>query len=598
METRQKPPVRAHAPELGRVSKSLRSAQSKLKGRADALSSLTKEELAEKAAWYLEEENFYQFCVDVLDRDFEPQPHAEMCHVARKLISIFHNYFVNGYKTTAAEKRHFMALTPRGTFKSTVWNQCLGLWIALKYPNVRILIDSETVTKAMVFLGDIRSHVEENPYFRALYGDLENKSSWNNSNLLFANRTKTGLKEDTFMTCGVGTSMPGMHYDLIIGDDYVSDKNVNTFDLKEKVKNHIRQARSLLDPGAPHFILGTFWAFDDAYQSILGDEEQRKRYFVYVRSCGGIHDLDDDGVPRPLYFPTRLDDEELGILLSDQKPFLFSCQYRMNPIPEGDQVFDVKCYKVISKTHFLALLQGTPYYWYFIVDPAITKEQRRRGDYTAISPYVILPDGRRFLYRAKAVREGVDTLIDTIYNHYVSVAKDLGPSKNGQAHIEAIAFQQLFIPLLKQKEEQIGVRIKWQELDAMGNTPKEIRISAAVPYLEAGDLWLVEDQEVPSIHQLTGANKILFQQASEFPEATNDDMLDNQGYMIHIVKKPKSTDKVEKPQSWDSRMGHTKEYSFQEQLLILKAKDAGKDYKPDEEILHWAEELEDQWHSQ
>jgi len=583
------------APHDSAVSKSLRSAQSKLNERAKSLSSFTDAELADKAAWYLEPENFYHFCVDVLDRDFVPQPHAEMCHVARKLIKIFHEYFVHGYKTKLTEKRHFLALTPRGTFKSTVWNQCLGLWIALKYPNARILIDSETVTKAMMFLGDIRSHVEENPYFRALYGDLEDSSVWNNSSLLFANRTKSGIRESTFMTCGVGTSMPGMHYDLIIGDDYVSDKNVTTFELKEKVRNHIRQAKSLLDPGAPHFILGTFWAFDDAYQSILKDEEQVKRYFVYRRSCGGINDLADNGKPKPLYFPTRLDDEELSILLIDQRPFMFSCQYRMNPIPEGDQVFDVKCYKVISKKHFMALLQGVSYHWYYIVDPAITKKQRLRGDFTAISPYVIFPDGRRFLYRAKAVKEGIDTLIDTIYNHYVSVHKDLGPSKNGQAHIEAIAFQQLFIPLLKEKEKQIGIKIKWQELDAMGNTPKEIRISAAVPYLEAGDLWLVEDQATPTLSQLTGANKVLYQQASEFPEATNDDMIDNQGYMIHIVKKPKSDGKKPKGEDWDKQMGVTKEYSFQEQLAILKANDAGKEYHPDEDNQDWITQMEDQW---
>lgn len=511
------------------------------------------EALLKKAAWYLEPGNFYHFCVDILDRDLEKQPHEEMCSVAEHLIETFRRYYVEKYIPELGEKIHYLCLSPRGTFKSTVWNQCLGIFLAIKYPNIRILIDSETVTKAEVFLGDIRDHFESNQKLIALYGDLVNKDSWNNSVLLLNSRTRRGLREDTFMSSGVGKSMPGMHYDLIIGDDYVSDQNTGTFEAREKVKNHIRRAKSLLDPGAPHFMLGTRWTFSDPYAWIMA--ELAASHHFYVRSCGGS--LDGD---RPLYFPNRLTNGFLQALKVEQGSYVFSCQYRNFPIPEGEQTFDINQYKVIGKESFLHMLKGIPFRWYYLVDPALTESQVRRGDYTAMSPYVITADGNRYLYKAKAVKEGAGTIMKTIYNHYVSIKKDLGPSYNGRAYIEGIAFQKLFIPLLKDIEKDFSTKIHWVEMKTENATSKEVRIRSAVPYLEDGCLYLVEDTKRPNptIAHVTGANLILTDQAMQFPMGANDDLIDNQGFMTQIVKKPSHNEEPPIKLGWDFEMGETR----------------------------------------
>ena len=510
----------------------------------------TPQQLIDKADWYLQPGNFYQFAKDVLKRDLLPQPHTEMCSVAEHAIHSMHRYFHDQHLPSEDEAHHYLCLSPRGTFKSTVWNQCMSIYLILLYPNIRILIDSETVTKAEVFLGDIRDQFETNQTLIGLYGDLVNKDKWNNSMIQVSSRTRSGLKEATIMTGGVGKSMPGMHYDLIIGDDYVSDQNVGTFEQILKVINHIQRAQSLLDPGALHFILGTRWTFDDPYAWLM--ENLSENFHTYVRSCGGKHDEN-----RPLYFPSRLTEDFLGTLAKSQGSYIFSCQYRNFPIPDGEQTFDIKKYEVISKHHFLQLLKGQPYRWYYLVDPAITEEKTRRGDYTAISPYVILPDGKLYLYRAKAVKEGADTLIDTLYNHYISIKSDLGPSHNGSAWIETIAFQKLLIPLLKAKEEQHSTKIHWKEMKTESRTSKEVRIRAAVPYLESGDLVIVQDtkSKAPTINSLTDANRILLDQAAHFPMSKNDDMIDNQGYAVHICKKPRANQAPPKPHDWDQKMG-------------------------------------------
>lgn len=542
--------------------------------------------LAVLAAWYLEPGNYFHFCVDVLDRDLVTQPHEEMCSVAEHLIQTVRRYFVDAYQVPADEKLHYLCLSPRGTFKSTVWNQCIGVFLAIMFPNIRILIDSETVTKAEVFLGDIRSQFEGNPILIALYGNLVDKDKWNAGMATLSNRNRAGVRESTFMTCGVGKSMPGMHYDLIIGDDYVSDQNTGTADQIQKVIDHIARAKSLLDPGAPHFLLGTRWHFNDPYDHIL--RTQKDRYHLYIKSCGGQFDQSK----APLYFPTRLTEDTLKALRKEQGSFIFSCQYAMHPIPDGEQTFDCKQYNVISTKEFKELLNGIPYRWYYFVDPAITEESLRRGDYTAISPYVVFPDGRRFLYRAKAIRVGPNKLIDTIYNHFISVKRDLGPSYNGRAHIEAIAFQKLLLPSLKQKTEEHGERIKWVEMKTDSRTSKEVRIRAAVPFLEAGDLWIVQDTDKasPDINDLTDTNALLLLQAEQFPMATNDDLIDNQGFMVHLVKIPKGKETPQKQLGWDCRMGVEDTTPITDKLRKIFAT---KDFEPTDEDLGFGKN--DKW---
>jgi len=784
------------------------------------------EKLLKKAAWYLQAGNFYAFCVEVLDRDLVIQPHQEMCSVAEHLAETFRKYYEEGHTPSVGEKIHYLCLSPRGTFKSSIWNQCLGIWLALKYPNIRILIDSETVTKSEVFLGDIRDQFEANQKLIAMYGKQDNQDKWNNSMLLLNTRTRTGLKEATFMTSGVSKSLPGMHYDLIIGDDYVSDQNVGTFEQIEKVINHIRRAKSLLDPGAPHFILGTRWTFDDPYNYIL--KNLGKSHHFYIRSCGGKFDGD-----KPLYFPSRLNDAFLETLMDEQKAYIFSCnpaeapilmadlttkriedvkvgdmvmgwswdsptkgngfgdpdktyhrkrmvptevteinsrmsdvqtvvldnsdvlrctpdhhwftgasphqshtdgrpeyrpskvgvkmlkmfdtyvpdmdpadagwlagmfdgegsvtakgngvlriaqskqhnpdvckkieelltkydydwsytdagtsyyitggwrekrrfmlqtnpvrsykivnsilplvgnailekpkvtsitktsnekvyalttktgnyvvwgylsrncQYRNHPVPEGEQTFDVQKYGVIDKEKFLHMLKGVPYRWYYLVDPAITESQTRKGDYTAMSPYVITPDGKKYLYRAKAVKEGPDKIIDTIYNHYVSVQSDLGPSHNGSAYIETVAFQKLMITMLKKKQEEFSVKIHWKEMKPESSTNKEMRIRGAVPHLECGDLVIVAEAG-QTVDTLTGTNQILIEQAAHFPLSNNDDLIDNQGYAVHICKKPSADEEPLIKRPWDYQMG-VQSKGKSDRLLLSAHKPAEED---------------------
>lgn len=504
--------------------------------------------------WFLLPQNFYFFCAIVLKRDLEPNPHMEMASIACQIILDFEQYWFHRHVPAPGEPLHSLNLMPRGSYKSTVLDQALGVYLGIRYPNVRALIDSETVTKAEVFMSDIKSHFESNPLLIYLYGDLVGDKDWNNSVALLNNRTKQGIREATYMTCGVGKSMPGMHYDIILGDDYVSDQNSSSFEQVEKVLKHIRQAKSLLDPGAPHVLIGTFWTFDDPYVRIIEDPVVSKKYRIAVRTCGGPLDLDDQGNPRPIYFPGVLTVNYLQGQLDEQKMYMFSCQYLLAPRADGEKVFDPNHYSFISQKEFLIFLDTVPHRWYYFADLAMTEEKIKRGDYTALSPYVILADGSRYLFNAKACKVGVDKLPETIYMHYLETFRLIGPSFNGSAFIESVGFQKLLFPALKKLTKQHNVRINWKPMKPENKESKEVRIRSAAPYLTAGDLWIVDPADEPSKANLEClANSLLINQSTTFPICTNDDMLDNQGYMIQLAKLPKASAIKKRKKSWDER---------------------------------------------
>lgn len=531
--------------------------------------------LSQKAMELLLPGNFYNFCKIVMLRDLEPQPHQEMCSVAELAMRKFENYYIRGVTPGTNDKTYFICMTPRDSFKSTVWSECMPVYLALKFPDIRILIDSENVGKAEKFAAAGKEHFEANSKLRAYYGthhvpESRNDAVWSRGQYRIASRRRVGLKEHTVMTCGIGTTMPGMHYDVIICDDLVSEKNVTSPDQVQKVFEHIQYMQSLLTPGGLLFIIGTRWHFDDAYSKIIDDPIQCSEYNLYIRSAGGILDPDPQtGIPKPLYFPNRLTEGFLAKKLKLQKRYIFSCQYLNSPVSTDDLSFDVNKYNYMNKKSFLKDIIRKPkssnmahgnFRWEFICDPAITDDKKKvkGGDFTAMAAFITTPDNQFYIFGAKTVKAGEDTVVDEIYDHFIRLKKELGYPERGHAHIETVAFQLLLKGMLKKKTKEKGEKIKWKEMIPLNKEKKEVRIRSAIPYIEDREITIVDDAKEPSQFNLKNkANQQLITQASRFPRTANDDMLDIQGYAIQICKFPKQGKSEDKRLPWECRSGKT-----------------------------------------
>lgn len=224
-------------------------------------------------------------------------------------------------------------LMPRGTLKTSVITIAGTIQWLFNFPEDRVAIDSETVTKAQGFMTEIKGHFEENEKLRdiwfAKYGHYPDRDSkkkkWSTEGLVLATRTKS-RKEPSIDALGPGVARNGWHYDIAFLDDLHSELNTKTKERIEEVKEHRKLVYSLLDPGAPQIVIGTRWSFADMYQDII-DEEYEDFNFI-TRSA-----LAPDGEE---FYPRRLSTGVLKRFRRIQGAYLFSCNPGDAPILMAD----------------------------------------------------------------------------------------------------------------------------------------------------------------------------------------------------------------------------------------------------------------------
>lgn len=221
-------------------------------------------------------------------------------------------------------KNKLLIQMPRGTFKSSIVTIGFTLQYLLNDGDARVLIDSETYSKAKNFLAEIKGHLEDNKKFRDIFKYIhgvypdENKKDpsvrWTDGAVDLSCRKKK--RKEASITCsGIDRSINGMHFDLIIADDLHSEKNVTTKDQIEQTIDHYKLCFSLLDPGCPMIVIGTRWDYQDLYQYML--ENERHRYNIIIRKA-----IEDDG---SLLFPERLTEQFLEETKKIQGNYIFSC---------------------------------------------------------------------------------------------------------------------------------------------------------------------------------------------------------------------------------------------------------------------------------
>lgn len=169
-----------------------------------------------------------------------------------------------------AESKRKVICVPRGTFKSSIGVVAFPIWLLLRDPNLRILIDSEKYENSKNFIREIKGKLEM-PNVTALFGDFKSDSNWAEGSLTIKQRTKV-LKESSITASGVAANKTSQHYDVIIHDDMNSDKNSDSIEARQKVIDHYRLNTSILEPNGTMAIIGTRYAADDLIGWILENE--------------------------------------------------------------------------------------------------------------------------------------------------------------------------------------------------------------------------------------------------------------------------------------------------------------------------------------
>jgi len=188
-----------------------------------------------------------------------------------------------------------LVLAPRGSGKSTSCDFCYAIMRVLQNRNLRVLIASRTMEQAKDFLSEVKSNLEKEALVE-IFGKLKSDKKWDETRADIAGRTHH-TKEHTFTIAGADGAVVSKHFDLIIGDDIVEDKNSRTEgQRKQLLKFFYRSMLPCLRPDGEMRMLGTRYHPEDLYGYLIKNDPQFKNNWlclpaVFDKDTGEAVDL-------------------------------------------------------------------------------------------------------------------------------------------------------------------------------------------------------------------------------------------------------------------------------------------------------------------
>jgi hypothetical protein len=262
---------------------------------------------------------------------------------------------------------------PRDHYKSTIYSQAFPMWRALPfsdadadllihlgYPAIyvewmrrehnqdtRILLVSETQLNAQKLGTKLSSHYLNNAVFRYVFPEIipGAADTWTNESLHQA-RTPSGRQhgEGTFDLIGVGGALQSRHYDILIQDDLVGKKALNSEAHMNATIEYHQLLVGAMDAAVGNggrdndeIVVGNRWSYKDLNSHIRTNET----YFNFVThsALGGCCKLHPYGKP---IFPEAFSVEKLARWRQRLGTYLFSCQFLNFPINPEQCKFEMK----------------------------------------------------------------------------------------------------------------------------------------------------------------------------------------------------------------------------------------------------------------
>lgn len=426
-------------------------------------------------------------------------------------------------------KRRFkLSLTPRGSLKTSIGTIGQSIQDIIKNPNIRILLASEKFTIATKILSEIKGHIEKNPEFISLYGNIKGPDKWTESEIIV--KTRTNWKASPTIACaGIDVTKVGMHYDIIRVDDPHSDQNTTSQDQIDKVIRWYKLLFSLLDPGGYLYITGTIWHYGDLYNYIINKERERlqakrkARFAIYQRDSfqGTIEDLLNDKITKDkLLWPERLSAAFLKDTLIEQGPYIFNCQYRLQPTDDETAVFKRSWFKTCEPDDVPSNLSI-----FSTIDPMRDEEG---SDYLAIITCGYDREWKQYLLDVRRLKADEHDTVEELFDVY----KKFKPQKMG---FETVAWQKTYYKYVQMLQLMKGRKLPIVQLKTDTRVTKRMRIKGMVPYIKTG-LFIIP--VYGGIDNVTGNVASLVDELTRFPKISHDDCIDALAYQNQVSKRP------------------------------------------------------------
>lgn len=413
-----------------------------------------------------------------------------------------------------------LIMMARGHLKSSVVTVGYSLhqiaYPRKKWKEHRILIANATLENAKLFLQKIKLQLTNNELFGILYTDSLPKDK--DDVLTWGSESIQWIGSDGIVrVVDVKSYKQGIssrHYDLIIVDDLVNEKNMASVAELEKVMTWYGNLDSVLEPDGSIITIGTPWNQADlyAYLEEVG-VEQLVKIPVFKTDESGKIIKDSDGKPIPV-FPEKFTLQRLNRIKIRQGPYLFSSQYLLNPFDDDAVVFRKEWLQYEYGT------VGENMNYFMAVDPARTTKVN--SDYTAF--VIIGVDVNNNIHLIVAERGKLEPM--DIFEKILQYSKSFTPMQSVSVEVQNFEWLSKFFT-----EEQVRrhqhIPFKFVKT---GNIPKEERIRRLIPYFSSGRIFvrrgLYDFESEYFTFSLKTANK-------------HDDLLDALAYAVSAAFPPR-----------------------------------------------------------
>lgn len=442
----------------------------------------------------------------------EPKTHWDMCRFVE-------GKYIEGEDTEL--KPFKLCMIPRNALKTSAITVGFAIQQIIKNPNIRILITNEKFDQAKKFLDEIKGHFEANEVLREVYGDYVDKSRWTKEEITVTQRT-IRYKEPTIALGSLEILKTGMHYDLIIIDDWVSDENIGSKEMMDNTIKKYKLCLALLQPDGKIVVVGTRWHFNDLYNYL--EKNERHQFNLFVR---GAYNED-----KTLFFPQKLDEKFLGNWRKSLGPYLFSCQYLNNPVDDETAQFKkswLKFYEVTNDGYFkpqdtkdIGEIHKEPKYFQLAqmnISMAIDPSSGVSQDYTGVTVTAVDPLNRVFILEAFHKKLMPTALMKMMFDYRLKY-------RNLAMGMESAAMQVVLKHMIQDEMEQRNEYFYVKIFESTYVRKKEDRIRGLTGRFEFGSIFMKSDQDD------------LMDELLRFPVGQNDDILDSLAYQPELWTTP------------------------------------------------------------
>lgn len=421
--------------------------------------------------------------------------------------------WLSGVFSFKPQRRAFgMYLAPRETFKSTFFVVTFAIAALLANPNLTILIAGETQGNADAHLREIKSKIESEQ-FRKTFGNWVSTDCWRDDAINVLKRTEYS-KEANIETAGIGKSLTGKHYDLIICDDIVGSEDRDSAAKREDTFNFFNGLFDVLKKQSGcQLITGTRWHREDLYAHVidkLAPDMERKGVGKYHIMVVPAHDK----VTGQINYPDLLPEQKLlemrvvkqgkdGVDVST-----FMAQYELDPLSDAEQIFKAFTFINHNGLKFSKLSQWT--------DPAMS--EKKDSDYSAIIVAGRILEGEH-QGKALALYASIDrrqpTKVIEDHNRIYRMFRTQFPDVEYQVNMEENGFQGL-----KDFAKDKSLRDGLEPVPTRGRCStenKDVRIKSIEPAVTTGMLVFREDWATAPENYC-----LLMEQLKNYPQVKKD----------------------------------------------------------------------------